>query len=172
MVNVEALLADTQALLARLQEGESGGPDDETFFAADPTKSISLHRPLPDPQADTALPASASSNLNEEAIDEVYEFQVRKLSLIAVPDGVTSVRHEVYCHAGLSDCNAMENKSKKTVMELNEGSACVTVSGGGGRTLCGEHAGVPVVRAQRGQAGLHAPPGRGAAARQRLAVDW
>ena len=43
MANVEALLADTQALLARLQEGESGGADDETFFAADPARSISLH---------------------------------------------------------------------------------------------------------------------------------
>ena len=93
MANVEALLADTQALLARLQEGESGCPDDETFFAADPTKSISLHRPLPEPQADTALPASASSNLDEEATDEVYEFQVRKLILTAEPDRVTSVRH-------------------------------------------------------------------------------
>jgi hypothetical protein len=95
MANVEALLADTQALLARLQEGESGGPDDETFFAADPTKSISLHRPLPEPQADTALPASASSNLDKEATDEVYEFQVSKLSLTAEPDRVTTVLHDL-----------------------------------------------------------------------------
>ena len=95
MANVDALLADTQALLARLQEGESGAPDDETFFAADPTKSISLPRPLPEPQADTALPASASSNLNEEATDEVYEFQVRRLNLTAEPARVTSVRHEL-----------------------------------------------------------------------------
>ena len=94
MANVDALLADTQALLARLQEGESGAPDDETFFAADPTKSISLPRPLPEPQADPALPASASINLDEETTDEVYEFQVRTLDLTAEPARVTSVRHD------------------------------------------------------------------------------
>ena len=172
MANVEALLADTQALLARLQEGESGGPDDETFFAADPTKSISLVRALPEPQADTALPASASSNLDEEATDEVYEFQVRRLNLTAVPDRVTSVRHDFNCHASPFDCNAMDSKSKKSVTELMRGSACDAVPGGGGRTLRGEHAGVLIVWAQHGQAGLHAPPRCGTAARQRLAVDW
>ena len=76
MANVEALLADTQTLLARLQEGESGGAEDGTFFAADPSRSMSLRQPLPEPQPDAPLPASAGSSPEDSATDEVYEFQV------------------------------------------------------------------------------------------------
>ncbi len=77
MVNVDTLLADTQTLLARLQEAESGGAEDDTFFAADPSRSMSLRQPSPEPQPDPSLPASASSSPEESATDEVYEFQVR-----------------------------------------------------------------------------------------------
>ena len=66
----------------------------------------------------------------------------------------------------------MQRKRIDIVLELMRGSACFAVSGGGGRALCGEHAGVLAVRSQLGQARLHAPPGCCAAARQRLAVDW
>ena len=76
MANVEVLLADTQTLLARLQEAESGGADDDTFFAADPSRSMSLHQPPLEPQPDASLPASASSSPEENATDDVYEFQV------------------------------------------------------------------------------------------------
>ncbi len=77
MVNVDTLLADTQSLLARLQEAESGGAEDDTFFAADPSRSMmSLRQPSPEPQPDPPLPASASSSPEENATDEVYEFQV------------------------------------------------------------------------------------------------
>ena len=98
MANVEALLADTQALLARLQEGESGGADDETFFAADPARSISLHGPMPEPHAETALPASASSDPDKEATDEVYEFQVSIVKLAAVsPRGTSALPLQLSC---------------------------------------------------------------------------
>ena len=84
MANVEALLADTQTLLARLQSTESGGADDDTFFALDPRGSMSLRQPSPEPQLDAALPASASSCPEEVATDEVYEFQVRNTTPLSV----------------------------------------------------------------------------------------
>lgn len=79
MANVEALLADTQTLLARLQEAESGGAEDDTFFAADPSRSMSLRQSSPEPHPDAHLPASASSSPEENATDEAYEFQVRAI---------------------------------------------------------------------------------------------
>lgn len=86
MANVEALLADTQTLLARLQEGESGGPaDDDTFFAADPSRSMNLRQPSPKPQADASLASPADSPPDEEATEEVYEFQVLRLPPSMLP---------------------------------------------------------------------------------------
>lgn len=84
MANVEALLADTQTLLARLQEGDPAGADDDTFFAADPSRSLHMRRPSPEPgagpsaaQPGSALPASVTGRPEEEeAIEVVYEFQV------------------------------------------------------------------------------------------------
>ena len=82
MVNVDTLLADTQSLLARLQEAGSGGAEDDAFFAADPSRSMSLRQPSPEPQLDPSLPASASSSPEESATDEVYEFQVGDAPLL------------------------------------------------------------------------------------------
>ena len=84
MANVDALLADTQTLLARLQEAEPGGAEDGTFFAADPSRSMSLRQPSPEPQPDAPLPASAGAWPEDSATDEVYEFQVGQPSLITV----------------------------------------------------------------------------------------
>lgn len=74
LANVGALLADTQSLLTRLQDGDTGDANDGDFFAADP--SISPGReasPAPNPAPSAA---AQGSPVGEVATDEVYEFEV------------------------------------------------------------------------------------------------
>ncbi|KAK9909837.1 hypothetical protein WJX75_008190 [Coccomyxa subellipsoidea] len=77
LANVGALLADTQSLLTRLQDGDTGDANDGDFFAADP--SISPGReasPAPNPAPSAA--AQGSPPADEVATDEVYEFEFRE----------------------------------------------------------------------------------------------
>ncbi|BDA42626.1 probable phosphoinositide 3-kinase regulatory subunit 4 [Coccomyxa sp. Obi] len=76
LANVGALLADTQSLLTRLQDGDAADADDGDFFAADPSTSPGRQAsPSPDSAPSSAQPAQPA---DEVATDEVYEFQFRE----------------------------------------------------------------------------------------------
>ncbi len=71
LANVGALLADTQSLLTRLQDGDAADANDGDFFAADASTSPGRQAsPSPVPAPSAVQPA------DEVASDEVYEFQV------------------------------------------------------------------------------------------------
>jgi hypothetical protein len=75
LANVGALLADTQSLLTRLQDGDGGEVEDGGFFAAD--TPFPLREPSPLPPERDACPQSA---LDEITTEEFYEFQVISMS--------------------------------------------------------------------------------------------
>lgn len=74
LANVGALLADTQSLLTRLQDGDAGDADDGDFFAADASTSPG-RQPSPSPQS-APIAAQPAQPADEVATDAVYEFQV------------------------------------------------------------------------------------------------
>lgn len=83
LANVGALLADTQSLLTRLQDGDAADADDGGFFAADPSTSPGRQAsPSPNSSPSAAQPAQPA---DEVATDEVYEFQVGAHQSLSVP---------------------------------------------------------------------------------------
>ncbi len=79
LANVGALLADTQSLLTRLQEGDDAATSAEAeddsggFFAA---LDAPGRQPSPAPGAAAAAAAAVAAGADETATDEVFEFQV------------------------------------------------------------------------------------------------
>lgn len=72
LANVGALLADTQSLLTRLQDGDGGDLEDGDFFAAE---THDVRQPTPPPSG-SEQGADSGSLPEEIATDNFYEFQV------------------------------------------------------------------------------------------------
>lgn len=84
LANVGALLADTQSLLTRLQDGAEGDADgdgdDGAFWAAADASVLPGRQPSPSPTGTAAGSGQMQQGLlpaDEVATDEVYEYQVR-----------------------------------------------------------------------------------------------
>ncbi len=132
LANVGALLADTQSLLTRLQDGDSADANDGDFFAADPSIS-------PGREASPAPNAAAELPPDEVATDEVYDFEVRPHTPCEHTKLDTSGAH--LCHISTDPSG---NRAGLCVQfrEEEDGPFCTRLLGEAGSRSWGGHAAV------------------------------